>query len=467
MSCTLVIDQGTHASRALIYSARGEPVDGVEESVGLVQTGHERVEQDPRQLLDSVHGAAARLLARNPGCVRQAALATQRSTVLAWRKNDGRPLSPALSWQDRRASDDLRRFRSQEPEIRRITGLPLSPHYGAGKLRWLLRQDPGVRQALETNNLCLGPLVSYLLAHLLPGRRHLTDHSNAHRTLLFDIERLAWSEELLELFDIPPQCLPRPLPLRGEWGLLDEYDIPLKAVCGDQNAALYAQGPLPEKTAAINLGTGAFILMPCDAAGAASTPLLRGIAMSNGGACRYLVEGTVNGAGAALSWVQRQWPVDGLFGKLDDWLHDIQSPPLFINTVGGLGSPWWKTGGRPRFTGRRPIQKAARHVAVIESIVFLLQHNIERLRQLQAVARLHVSGGLSRLDGLCQRLADLSGLEVARIADPEATARGAAWLAAGCPEDWKAQQPEKIFRPRQAPGLERRYGRFTREIEGT
>ena len=334
-----------------------------------------------------------------------------------------------------------------------------------GKLRWLLKHNAKVYQALKGNSLCLGPLVSYLLNHLLSASQHLTDHSNAHRTLLFDIRKLAWSEVLLDLFEIPMQCLPKILPVKEEWGALNKYSVPLRTVCGDQNAALYAHGPLPEKTAVINIGTGAFVLMPQDSAKTESTPLLCGIAMSGVGRCSYLMEGTVNGAGAAISWAQQQWPVNGLFEKLDGWLHSIESPPLFINTVGGIGSPWWKSGVNPYFIEQQQIMVAARYVAIIESIVFLLQHNVEALQQLQTLDRFRVGGGLSRLNGLCQKISDLSGLEVVRLAEKEVTARGAAWLAAGCPEEWKMQPPGKNFYPRRSLSLEQRYSKFTKELE--
>lgn len=237
-------------------------------------------------------------------------------------------------------------------------------------------------------------------------------------------------------------------------------------MCGDQGAALFAHGALPEKTAAINLGTGAFILMPGNAAQTEPASLLCGIGISSSVNCKYLLEGTVNGAGAALSWAQQQWPVEDLYEKLDEWLGEIQSPPLFINTVGGLGSPWWKGAGSPYFIAQKQMTAARRYTAIIESIAFLLQHNIEQLQQMQMLSQLRVSGGLSRLNGLCQKLADLSGLEVVRFAETEATARGVAWMAAGYPEVWEMQQPERCFNPGKTPELKQRYKRFTTEIEG-
>jgi len=465
MQSTLVIDQGTHASRAMLYSALGELIDQVEVPIDLVRIDHERVEQDPQQILESVQYAIATLLARNQVSVGQAALATQRSTVLAWDKNDGRALSPALSWQDRRASDDLMRFKSEEAEIYRLTGLPLSPHYGAGKLRWLLRTNGEVRQARRDESLCFGPLVSYLLHHLLLDAPHLVDYSNAHRTLLFDIATLSWSKSLLKLFDIPSGYLPCLRPIQSVWGKLKGSAIPLTTVCGDQNAALFSQGEVPEDTAIVNLGTGAFILMPVDAMVPNSRGLLQGIAKGDEARCHYLIEGAVNGAGAALTWAQQQWSAADLFENLDDWLAQIQSPPLFINTVGGLGSPWWKADRAPYFIDQPSVSTESRYVAIIESIVFLLQNNLEQLQKIKQLTTLHVGGGLSRLDGLCQRLADLSGLQVVRFQELESTARGAAWLAMGCPEKWVKSSVEKCFVPGSNAALKKRYKRFSNEIK--
>ncbi len=461
---TLVIDQGTHASRAILYSASGERLDQVEAAVDLVRIDRERVEQDPRQILDSIRYVVTTLLARNPQPVGQAALATQRATVLAWERGSGRALSPALSWQDRRAADDLVPFEPEGAQIRRITGLPLSAHYGAGKLRWLLRTNRAVQKALRQGSLCLGPLASYLLCHLLPAAPHRLDHSNAHRTLLFDLAALDWSPPLLQLFGIPADTLPSLRPVQGEWGRLKGSGIPLTAVCGDQSAALFAQGEPPDGSAVVNLGTGAFVLLPVDTLARPAAGLLQGVATSDEKRCRYLMEGTVNGAGAALAWAQRQWPVENLFAVLDDWLAQIRSPPLFINTVGGLGSPWWSAGGSPRFTGPARIPVAARYVAIIESIVFLLQCNLDRLQPAHAITRLHLGGGLSRLEGLCQRLADLSGLPVLAQAQ-ESTARGAAWLATGAPE-WPDPVEGRGFTPGSNSALQARYAHFRAELKG-
>ncbi len=459
MSSILVIDQGTHASRAMLFSGDGQVLAQAEQTIALQRRSPEEIEQDPAEILASVQQVIQRLPQNLLRQAQHCCLTSQRSTVLAWHAQTGKALSPALSWQDRRSLHDLQQFHPLNSRIRAITGLPLSPHYGAGKFRWLLQHCPPVQQALEDGQLHLGMLVSYLLHHLLEQPRHLIDHSNAHRSLLFDLHRLDWSAELCQLFAIPQHCLPECLPMQYDYGQLKDYGIPITTVCGDQSAALFAQGPISSGVAHINIGTGAFILAPCEAP-ITETDLLCGIALSDQHQHGYLLEGTVNGAGAALSWAQQQFPVEQLFQHLPGWLANTDTVPLFVNTIGGLGSPWWKDGGPAHFTDDCPLSTPQRYVAIVESVVFLLQHNLEQMQQQLDIQHIQVGGGLSKLDGLCQKLADLSALPVQRPRQTEATARGAAWLAAGRPQHWFSQAMPTTFTPHQQPGLQQRYRNF-------
>ncbi|MDH5767201.1 MAG: FGGY family carbohydrate kinase, partial [Gammaproteobacteria bacterium] len=419
MSHTLVIDQGTHASRAIIFSSTGKLITSSEKTIQLNRINRHCIEQDADEILQSVISTVKDVLPKTSVKIQSCAIATQRSTMLAWHKETLHSLHPALSWQDRRSEDDLLQFKNHEPLIRNITGLPLSAHYGAGKFRYLLKQ-----LHTQQDSILLGPLVTYLLTHLTREHLHRVDHSNAHRTLLFDLHSLNWSDELLELFQVNKHYLPDCKPTRYDYGELMDTGIPIRSVSGDQNAALFSQGVIPDDTAIVNLGTGAFILSPTTTL-ESETGLLQGIARSNQQA-DYLLEGTVNGAGAAISWAQQHWPVTQLYTQLDNWLQNIDHLPVFINTIGGLGSPWWISGVDPYFINdddHTLIEQ--RYVAIIESIIFLIMKNLERLAGHTTIKTLRVSGGLSQLDGLCQKLANLSGCQVERLDDPEATARGA------------------------------------------
>ena len=393
-----------------------------------------------------------------------AGLATQRSSVLAWDRKTGIPLSPVLSWQDRRVADTLKKLTDSDPAIREKTGLHLSPHYGAGKLQWLIRHQPEVEAALSNGSLVMGPLAAYLLHHLSNAPDELVDDANASRTLLWNLQQRDWDSTLLDLFQIPAQTLPRCTPICSDYGRTQQGNIPVRAVNGDQTAALYAQGKPSANTILVNIGTGAFVLLPTDDPTTRPDSLLAGISLSNHDSAHYYIEGTVNGAAAAMKWAAKKLSVENIESQLPDWLKDVHSPTLFINTVGGLGAPWWMPGPEPHFVGT-DITEAEAMVAVIESILFLLQANIELMvLQNPAVDKIRISGGLSNLDGLCQKLANLSGLEIERPVQTEATARGIAWQAAGCQHDWTDAEPGKLFIPENDAAITERYSCFIEKL---
>lgn len=461
MDYTLAIDQGTHASRARVFDAGGRCIAAGAAAVDLVrpQAGH--AEQDSRQLLSSVqtaaHEALASLSVAQRRSVGSCGIATQRSTVVAWRE-DGTPLSPALSWQDTRGAACVDRLQAHADSIRRISGLPLSPHYGASKLRWLMQTHRG------RDDVVLGPLAAFLLRNLTRADHSLVDHSNAQRLQLLDIHTRRWSPELLGWFDVPGERLPDCRPVLYDYGSLSDSGIPVTAVCGDQNAAWFGDAAADTGSALINLGSGAFILAAMPQADLAPE-LLASIAVSRDGGASYLAEGTVNGAASALQWLQQRHPDSDILAQLPAWLSQDLSPPVFINSVGGLGSPWWESRLPPDFhpsnTRHTPGGKA---VAVAESILFLLQDNLTLLQRFTDIRRLRVSGGLSRIDALCQKLADLTGLPVARSDHSEASARGVAWLAARQP-DWPAADAAQLFRPRSDSGLKTRYRQFREQLQ--
>ena len=459
----LAIDQGTHSTRALIFDAGGRVVSMAQQPVTLNRRSRREIEQSPDEIRQSLQTVVDEVL-NDPAVERNriaaAGMATQRSSVLAWDRITGNPLSPVLSWQDRRVTDMLLSMMDHDQSIRELTGLRLSPHYGAGKLQWLLDHIPAVGEALAAGTLMMGPLASYLLHHLTTAREDVVDDANASRTLLWNLRSRNWDTALLELFSIPPQVLPTCVPICSDYGLTRQGEIPVQAVNGDQTAALYAHGKPSGNTILVNIGTGAFVLLPVDDLTARPAGLLAGISHSDKDAASYYVEGTVNGAGAALQWAAEEFKVSDLESRLPGWLENIQTPTLFVNTVGGLGAPWWQAGPAPHFLDA-DVNAAEAMVAVTESILFLVQANIELMTTLNpAIDSIRISGGLSVFDGLCQRLANLSGLMVERPAQVEATARGIAWQAAGCPEGWSTMDTGKLFTPERDILLAKRYTQF-------
>jgi len=461
MDYILAVDQGTHASRALILDTCGQVASQSLHAVAIARPRPGWVEQDAGEIAASVQAAIQEALhsltANQRAAVRACGISSQRSTVLAWQGN-GTPVSAAMNWQDTRGEPQLETLRSRASAIHKLSGLPLSAHYGASKLHWLhqlLGNDPGIK---------LGPLVSFLLHKMTGDGRCAVDHSNAQRMQLFDIHTLNWSRQLSDWFDVPIDKLPACLPVRHNYGTLSHYGIPVTAVCGDQNAAWFASGEPDAGTAHVNLGSGAFILAG-QPRNSALPNLLSSIADSDQHRCQYLVEGTVNGAGNALQWLIAQTSAQNIQSRLGVWLEQIAKPPLFLNTVGGLGSPWWKQGLAPKFVqDLHQYSDAEKAVAVAESILFLVQYNLEQIRKQQAILRLTVSGGLSRIKPLCQKLANLSGLPVERAEDAEASARGIAWLAAGRPENWCQTGKTQLFEPLSDTGLTTRYSQFIEKL---
>ncbi len=463
----LVIDQGTHATRAMAVDDTGHIRVSAFCPVALRRQGPDRVEQDADEIAASMQTVIQEVLA-HPDVVRTgvccAGLATQRSSVVAWDRRNGKALAPLLSWQDRRCAKWLKQFVPFAEKIKRLTGLKLSPHYGAGKLRWYLDHVAAVSQSQSEGRLAFGPLASFLLFHLLREKPLVVDHANASRTQLWNLATRNWDPGLMDLFGVPQKLLPHCRPICYDYGRLDAADIPLTAVNGDQTAAVFALGRTRSKTAIVNMGSGAFILLPTGKKMVYHPLLLSGLARSGEKWAEYIVEGTVNGAGSALDWAAARWNLPDVKRHLPAWLDRDEPPPVFINTIGGLGSPWWRPGLRPALIGRgEPGQKA---VAVVESILFMLQANFETMcASGLSVSQIQISGGLAHLDGLCQRLADLTQRPVYRPAETEATVRGIAWLASGALQNWPKPGRGRWFKPQANNSLAARYRIFRQELD--
>ncbi len=483
----LAIDIGTHSTRAaVVNNAAGEVELIASQSIDLQRLDASRVEQDPREIVAATRSVIERVMER---AVTQAivpdvvSLAIQRSTVVAWKRSDGTVLSPALSWQDTRASSLVDEMHPHRDEIKMRSGLVLSPHYGASKLHWLLAN---VAEGYDSSEVCLGPLASFVLFHLLEGHPCICDESNASRTQLWNLRDRVWDSRLCELFAVPPAYLPKVQPIQSNYGVVNAkgYSLPLKAVCGDQNAAFFAFSRASQPAgsvndhlwALVNAGTGAFILSPFKGvvkdAGQLLVAPFRSSEFGSPTDLDLLVEGTVNGAGSALSWCYNHYHPQSLtleqfYQALPGWLQAEPSPPIFINTIGGLGSPWWRTHVRAHFlmadgTRAESLDFSQRAVATLESIVFLVQSNIVAMQQLSGKLNfVWLTGGVGKLDGFCQKLADVSGLQVLRPNETEATLLGAAALVAGTDSDQRQNLEHDEFTPRPNTSLRARFDLFT------
>ena len=463
----LCLDQGGHASRALVFDAAGDVVVRAARAVDTDHPATDRVEQDPEAIVASLRQVAAEAVAAlgaDAQAIVAAGLATQRSSIVCWDRISGEALSPVISWQDRRAHAWLASFAPHAPEVEAITGLRLSPHYGVSKLRWCLDNIGRVQAAARAGRLVAGPLASFLAFRLLEEHPCVADPANAQRMLLANVARADWDDSLLVLFGVARATLPICVATRHEFGGLrvGARVLPFTILTGDQAAALFTFGAPRSDTLYANLGTGAFVQRvmrePARAPG-----LLTSVALTDADQVVYTLEGTVNGAGAALTWIARELGLAALEKRLPEWLERTDEPPLFLNGVGGLGAPYWLPNFASRFSGDgEPWQRA---VAVAESIVFLLLVNIERMQAIGTAAdALIVSGGVTAYDGMCQRLADVSGLTAWRPLEHEATARGLAWLLAGKPSGWSAVVGQR-FEPAPNAALKARYVRWRAAME--
>jgi glycerol kinase len=472
----LALDQGSHASRACIFDEAGVLCATATVPVATLHPGALQVEQDAAELVQSLRTAAQQACAaarRSQPQLQLAAagLAVQRSTIVCCDRSDGTPLAPAISWQDRRNAAWLASLAPHEARIRELTGLPLSAHYGASKIRWCVEHLPSVVRAAATGRLLAAPLASYLALQL--AGTALADPANASRTLLFDSQRLDWSDELLGMFAIERAWLPRCAPTRGAWGTLRLADgaIELRAVTGDQSAVPYATGAPDTGTVYVNLGTGAFVQRPLALRPASPAPLLGSVLSCDADGALYSLEGTVNGAGSAVSeFCARQNCAEAELWLALESLPGSAALPVFVNGVGGLGSPWWRADLQSRFIGPEgtagpaPGATLQCFAAVVESIAFMITANARLLAQQSGPPqRVLLAGGISRSAWLCRRLAALLELPV-QVLDAEASARGVACLAA---PQLTAQWPTALsatWEPEPDPALAARYRQFIAAI---
>jgi glycerol kinase len=447
MSHILSLDQGTTSSRAIVFNAQGATVALAQREFvqHFPQPGW--VEHDPMEIWSTqlqVAREALQVAERQGAHVTALAITNQRETTVLWDRATGRPVAPAIVWQDRRTAShcDALRAQGQAGLFQRKTGLVLDAYFSGTKLAWLLDQVPGARRRAERGELAFGTVDSWLIWQLTGGRVHATDPSNASRTLLFNLHTLAWDPQLLALLNIPPSVLPQVVPSSGVVGDTDPAllgrALPIAGVAGDQQAATFGQACFEPGMAKNTYGTGCFMLMNTGQRAVTSRHRLlstvgwqgpRGRAQS-----AYCLEGSVFMAGATVQWlrdglhmIQSAGEVEALAASVED-SGDVYLVPAFA----GLGTPEWDSYARgtlvgmTRGTGRAHIARAALEAIALQSAdVFdaMARDAGVPLRELR------VDGGASRNNLLMQLQADLLGVPVVRPQVTETTALGAAYLA--------------------------------------
>jgi glycerol kinase len=467
-ACVLVLDQGGHSTRAIVFDTQGNIIAQAKQPVAtqIKQAGW--VEQNPAEITQSLWQVLADIATQmGARCadISSAALIVQRSSLLAVNTQTGEPLSAILSWQDTRYASWLDKKLSACPfNIRKITGLHPNAHYGASKMRWLLDTMPAVQQAAQNNTLCLTPLAGYLCQQLT-GRKHIVvDTTIASRTLLTELSTISWSPALLDFFAIPNNVLPDISSSYSDYGNINvgHCAVPLQLMGGDQSFILFSHPKnFLQDSIFINAGTGAFLQQVMPASHIQPTLLASALCVEQQLSI-VVAEGTVNAAATALDAL---WQQEGVIFSSVDW-HDADKKsqqtaddvPIYINRVTASGSPDWLPAGESYFSFAATVPMKA--IAVLESIVFSLQRKMDALAA-EKSSKIVLSGGLSRLDVFCQRLSDLSGKVVWRSNDAEASARGA---AAQLLPSVVGEPIYCVFAPQQCVQLAERYQQWSERM---
>jgi len=427
----LAIDQGTSATKALLVGPGAEVLGRGEVPVRTRSVGADGVEADPEELFESVAAAGRQALAAAGGARAHAvALANQGETVLAWDRGTGRPLSPAIVWQDRRASGVCARLAGRSAELTAITGLPLDPYFAAPKMTWLrenLAQPISGAGTVTTTD-------TWLLARL--GTGYVTDAATASRTLLLDLDRAVWSQTACAAFGLDPAALPEVADCAGVVGETPVFgpSLPVAGIAVDQQAALLAEGCLAAGDAKCTYGTGAFLLVTTGTRAARSgSGLSTSVAWRLGGAVTYCLDGQVYTAGSALRWLtgagvlREPGELDAVGGTVPD-----AGGLTFVPALAGLGAPYWAPGARGLLTGLH-LGSSRGHIAravaegIAASVALLVSAAVADLGR--PLTALRADGGLTRSRLLMQAQADLLQMPVLVCRSADATALGVAALA--------------------------------------
>jgi len=484
----LAIDAGTTGVTALIVDESGVVrAKGYREfPQAYPQPGW--VEHDPDDWWTAVLMACQEALdaAGIPaGSVAAVGVANQRETTVVWERGSVKPIHPAIVWQDRRTAStcDVLRQEGWEGRVRDRTGLVVDPYFSATKLAWLLENVPGAREDAASGGLAFGTVDSYLLARLTGGAVHATDRTNASRTMLYDIGRLDWDGEILERLRIPRQVLPEVLPSSWRFGLTDPEAflgarLPIGALAGDQQAALFGQACFAPGSAKNTYGTGSFVLMNIGQRRVPSAAgLITTIACAGNEHPIYALEGSIFVTGAAIQWLRDGLEIIGQAseaGPLAETVPDAGGI-YFVPALAGLGAPWWDPYARGIIVGlTRGTARAHVVRAAIEAMAYQTRDVVQAMQADSELPLLELKadGGGSVMDVLLQFQADLLGVPIRRSRVQETTALGAAYLAGLGEGVWTSTdelaqhwEVDREFLPQDRDEAERRYGGWRRAVE--
>ena len=441
----LSIDQGTTGTTAFVFDTSGRLIGRSYSEFPQYYPRPGWVEHDAEEIWQVTLRVCAAALERASVAaadVSAIGITNQRETTILWDRESGKPVSRAIVWQCRRSADICERLRNEGKAdwVRQKTGLVLDAYFSASKLQWLFEADPELRQRAESGELCFGTIDSWLIWKMSGGRAHLTDHTNACRTLLYNIERRAWDPELLALFGCPPSILPEIQDSAGEFAVTEPgaflgVERPITGVAGDQQAALFGQGCVHPGTVKNTYGTGCFMLaLAGQSRPEAPAGLLTTVACDHQGRPVYAIEGSVFNGGAAVQWLRDDL---GLLQQAADSEQVAHSIPdtrgvYIVPAFSGLGAPHWDAQARGSIFGlTRGAGRAEIVRATLESIAYQSHELAELMGEALGIKLqcLRVDGGASANNFLMQFQADITALRVERPRQIESTAVGAALLA--------------------------------------
>ncbi|MGO1057828.1 glycerol kinase GlpK [Planococcus sp. FY231025] len=452
----LSIDQGTTSSRAILFNHAGEIVATGQREFEQFFPNPGWVEHDANEIWTSVLACIAEVLRLsdiNPDQVAGIGITNQRETTVVWDRNTGRPVYKAIVWQSRQTDGICRELKEQglDATFRDKTGLLIDAYFSGTKVKWILDNVPGAREKAENGDLMFGTIDTWLIYKLSGGKRHVTDYSNASRTLMYNIYDLQWDEELLDILTVPKSMLPEVRPSSEIYANTADYhffgyEVPIAGAAGDQQAALFGQACFEKGMAKNTYGTGCFMLMNTGEQGMKSEHgLLTTLAWGVDGKVEYALEGSIFVAGSAIQWLrdglgilQKASDCEGLAGQVET-SEGVYMVPAFV----GLGTPYWDTDARGAIFGlTRGTTKAHLVRATLEALAYQTKDVVDVMTQdagLQ-MKTLRVDGGGVANDLLMQFQSDMLGVPVERPMVPETTALGAAYLAGLAVGFWKDKE---------------------------
>jgi glycerol kinase len=456
----LTIDQGTTGTTVFVVDRSGRIKGRAYAEIRQFYPKPGWVEHDPEEIYRSVVALSKKAISAakvSASAIAGVGITNQRETFVVWERRSGRPVHRAIVWQCRRSSDICDQLRDREPEVMRRTGLIIDPYFSGTKLKWLLDAKPELRARAAKGELCFGTIDTWLVFKLSRGANFVTDYTNASRTMLFNLEHLEWDNTMLAMLEVPREMLPTAVSSRGPLaesapGTIASRAIPIAAVIGDQQSALYGQGGFSAGDSKATYGTGAFLLMNT---GSKIVPsknrLVTTAALGPEGESAYALEGSVFIAGAAVQWLRDELKL--IRTAADSYAHAMasygkardRSQPYVVPAFVGLGAPHWDASAKGAILGITRGTSAADIVrATLDSVAYQVRDVIVAMESDtgETISELRADGGATANRYLMQFQADILGKPVRRAKIAETTAMGAAMLAGLAVGIWKS--PEQL-----------------------